>query len=745
MPTAPTDTELILDLEGMTCASCANRIERKLNKLDGVDATVNYALAQAVVRQDAASRDPQELIDTVRAAGYDAKLHRVAHERDVADAEAANAANMWRRLIVSAVLSVPVMAIAMVPAWQFPAWQWVSLILTLPVVTWGAWPFHRAAWRGIRHGSTSMDTLVSLGITAAMLWSLYAIAFGTAGHIGMTHHFEFRPTPQPGLGNVYFEVAAGVTTFLLLGRYLEARAKRRAGSALRELLALGARDVEVITAEEPRETQRIPIDRLRVGHRFVVRPGERVATDGVVREGASSIDTAVLTGESMPVDVTVGDEVIGATVNAHGSLVVEATRVGRDTQLSQMGELVSNAQAGKAQVQRLADRVSAVFVPIVLLLAAITLIGWFVAGAGADMAITAAVAVLIIACPCALGLAVPTAILAGSGRGANMGILLSGPEALERARTITTVVLDKTGTVTSGTMRVQRVVTAGGDEDAAGSNRVLALAAAVERGSEHPLAEAIVDAAAERGVTVPQASEFVSQPGFGAQARVDDAIVRVGRVERERADNAALVLTDQLASAGHTPVLVWRDDHLIGAIAVADSVADGSVAAIATMRSLGLEPVLCTGDHELVARAVAAEVGISRVHSDVLPQQKAQVVAELQRDGARVAMIGDGVNDAPALATADLGIAMGGGTDAAAAASDITLVRNGLVAAVDAIRLSRAVNRVLRQNLFWAFAYNVLALPLAAFGLLSPMIAGAAMAFSSVLVVTNSLRLLRFH
>ncbi|MFD2675015.1 heavy metal translocating P-type ATPase [Gulosibacter bifidus] len=748
--TNPTADEVVLDLEGMTCASCANRIERKLNKLPGVDAAVNYALAQAVVRPKQAGAasgadvgtpslpDAQQLVETVRAAGYDAQVHEVGAVDDGADAEAHAARTLLVRLVVCAVLTAPVIVTAMIPSTQFAGWQWVSMALTLPVVTWGAWPFHRAAWRGLRHGSTSMDTLVSLGITAAMLWSLVAMFVGHAGHIGMTHTFEWRPTPQSGLGNIYFEVAAGVTTFLLLGRFLEARAKRRAGSALRELLALGARDVEVIVAESPRETQRIPIDRLRHGHRFVVRPGERIATDGIVREGHSAIDAAVLTGESVPVDVAEGDDVIGATVNTHGMLVVEATRIGRETQLAKMGEMVAQAQAGKAAAQRLADRVSSVFVPIVLALSVVTLVAWLLIGATGDMAITAAVAVLIIACPCALGLAVPTAILAGTGRGSTMGILLSGPEALERARSITTVVLDKTGTVTSGEMHVRQVIAVAD----ASENELLTLAAAVEQGSEHPIARAIVHAARERRLDLAQPEGFQNLPGHGARASVSGHEIRVGR--DAAADGLAAELTARLAQQGETPVLVWRDDALLGAISVADQVAPDSAEAISQMRALGLQPVLCTGDHELVAQAVAAEVGVDRVIAGVLPEQKAEVVRQLQADGNRVAMVGDGVNDAPALATADLGIAMGGGTDAAAAASDITLVRGGLRTAVDAIRLSRAVNRILRQNLFWAFAYNVLALPLAAFGLLSPMIAGIAMAFSSVLVVTNSLRLVRF-
>ncbi|KAB1645048.1 heavy metal translocating P-type ATPase [Gulosibacter chungangensis] len=789
---------ITLDVEGMTCASCANRIERKLNKLDDVEANVNFALNRASIRVPAgqdADAEIERLIETVRAAGYDATPHASPHtaatatlphqmeevgetaagskkqrglegrtaEGSAADNHAAHAhadhdhagtpdenqraASAYRRRFIwSAILTVPVILLSMVPQLQFVGWQWLVMVLTLPVVTWGAWPFHRATLRNLRHGATSMDTLVSIGVTAATLWSLYAMFFGHAGMLGMTHGFEWRLTPESGTGNIYFEVAAGVTMFLLLGRWLEARAKRQAGSALQALLDLGAKDVEILDGDE---TRRIPVSELMVGQRFVVRPGERIATDGRVLEGASAVDTSMLTGESVPVEVGVGDEVVGATVNESGRLIVEATRIGADTQLARMGELVENAQNGKAQAQRLADKISAVFVPIVLVLAVVTLIAWLIFGGTVDMAFTAAVAVLIIACPCALGLATPTAILAGTGRGAQLGILIAGPEALEQARRIDTVVLDKTGTVTSGEMSLARIrsLDASVDEDA-----LLTLAASVEDASEHPLARAIVAAARDRGLALEPVADFRNEAGRGVVGVVDGAEVRVGRVVSQPQDGAGAVevsasdsVIAEFSSAGQTPVLVRVDGKPIGVIAVADTIKPTSADAVTHLRELGLEPVLLTGDHELVAKAVAAEVGIDRVIAGVLPEQKAQVIAKLQSEGQKVAMVGDGVNDAPALATADLGIAMGGGTDAAIEASDITLVRDDLQAAVDAIRLSRGSNRVIMQNLFWAFAYNVAAIPLAALGLLSPMIAGVAMAFSSVFVVLNSLRLLRFR
>ena len=733
-----------LDLEGMTCASCANRIQRKLNKLPGVDAEVNYALERAVI--NAHGTDVDTLIRTVRDAGYDARL---------AEPEAApvdEAARYRRRLIVAAVLGIPVIVLAMVPPLQFPGWQWVSLALTLPVATWAAWPFHSAALRNARHGETSMDTLVSMGVSAALLWSCYALFFGHAGMIGMRHGFEWRLTPESGSGNIYLEVACGVVMFLLLGRYFEARAKREAGSALRALLDLGAKDAELV------DGTRVPIARLRVGDEFVVRPGDRIATDGRVVSGTAAVDTSMLTGESAPVDVAPGDEVVGATVNTDGRLVVEATRVGADTQLAQMGRLVEQAQSGKAAAQGLADRISSVFVPIVIGLAVVTLLAWLLTGATADMAFTAAVAVLIIACPCALGLATPTAILAGTGRGAQLGILIRGPEALERARKLDRVVLDKTGTVTEGRMRVASVTPLGTESsrptppgspaatggasstvDGAAAD-LLALAAAVEEGSAHPLAQAIVAAAPGPH---PTATDFASETGLGVRATVDGRVIGVGRPRPGDARLDALVA--ETTGRGETAVVVSADGAPLGVIGIADTVRESSAAAIAQLRELGMQPVLLTGDSEPVARAVAAQVGVDEVIAGVMPGDKADVIGRLQADGHRVAMVGDGINDAPALAAADLGIAMGGGTEAAMEAADITLVRDGLDAAADAVRLSRFSNRVIAENLVWAFGYNVLALPLAALGLLSPMIAGAAMAFSSVFVVLNSLRLRRFH
>jgi P-type Cu+ transporter len=629
---------------------------------------------------------------------------------------------------------------AMVPALQFTYWQWLSLTLAAPVVVWGGLPFHRAAWTNLRHGAATMDTLVSLGTGAAFLWSLYALFLGTAGEPGMTHPFELTIGRTDGSANIYLEAAAGVTAFLLAGRYVEARSKRRAGAALRALLELGAKEVSVLRGGT--ET-RVPVDRLAVGDRFVVRPGEKIAADGVVTEGASAVDASMLTGESVPVEVGPGDAVVGATVNAGGRLVVRATRVGSETQLAQMARLVEEAQNGKAEVQRLADRVSGVFVPVVLALAAATLGFWIGASAGLPAAFTAAVAVLIIACPCALGLATPTALMVGTGRGAQLGILIKGPEVLESTRAVDTVVLDKTGTVTTGRMALHDVVPATGED----ADRVLALAGAVESGSEHPVARAIAAAAAERTGPLRPVTGFANEAGLGVRGLVEGTAVLVGRAgllagvvvpaELTRAQDAA-------EAAGRTAVLVAWDGVARGVLAVADAVKPTSAAAVRQLRDLGLHPVLLTGDNATVARAVAAEVGIDEVVAEVLPQEKVDAVKRLQREGRVVAMVGDGVNDAAALAQADLGLAMGTGTDVAIQASDLTLVRGDLRAAADAIRLARRTLAVIKGNLFWAFAYNVAAIPLAMAGLLNPMIAGAAMAFSSVFVVTNSLRLRRF-
>ncbi|MBW1596325.1 cation-translocating P-type ATPase [Streptomyces sp. JJ38] len=756
--TAPGTAEVELAIGGMTCASCAARIEKKLNRMDGVEATVNYATERAKVTYGDAVA-VEDLVATVEATGYTATPPvPEPTEEDGAAGEAAEGgdetAPLRQRLIVSALLSVPVIAMAMVPAWQFEYWQWLSLALASPVVVWGALPFHRAAWANARHGAATMDTLISLGTSAAFLWSLWALFFGTAGMPGMTHPFELSVQRTDGAGNIYLEAAAGVTTFILAGRYFEARSKRRAGAALRALLELGAKEVTVL--RDGRE-QRIPTARLAVGDRFVVRPGEKIATDGTVVAGSSAVDASMLTGESMPVEVGVGDGVTGATLNAGGRLVVEATRVGADTQLARMAKLVEDAQNGKAAAQRLADRISAVFVPVVIALALATLGFWLVDGAGLTAAFTAAVAVLIIACPCALGLATPTALMVGTGRGAQLGILIKGPEVLENTRKADTVVLDKTGTVTTGTMTLLAVHVAEGEDE----ERVLRLAGALEHASEHPIAQAVAAGAAERVGTLPVPEDFAGVPGLGVQGVVDGHAVLVGRekllamgvppVERGRERGRALTLPGPLAEAkaaaearGRTAIAVAWDGAARAVLEVADAVKPTSAEAVRRLRALGLTPILLTGDNEAVARSVAAEVGIDEVIAEVMPQDKVDVVKRLQGEGRTVAMVGDGVNDAAALAQADLGLAMGTGTDAAIEAGDLTLVRGDLRVAADAIRLSRRTLNTIKSNLVWAFGYNVLALPLAAAGLLNPMIAGAAMAFSSVSVVANSLRLRTF-
>ncbi|ANN22164.1 copper-translocating P-type ATPase [Amycolatopsis orientalis] len=715
----------------MTCASCAARVERKLNKVDGVSATVNYATEKAQVDFPAAV-SVDDLVGVVESAGYTAEPPQPDDDADQTD-------GLRTRLIVSAALAVPVIVLAMVPAWQFTYWQWISLALAAPVVTWGAWPFHRPAWTNFRHGAATMDTLISLGVAAATLWSLYALLFGTAGTPGMRHGFDLTMERGSGAGNLYLEVAAGVTTFLLAGRYFEARSKRRSGAALRALLELGAKDVAVL--KEGAES-RVPIGELKAGDEFVVRPGEKIAIDGLVTDGGSAVDLSMLTGEAVPVEVTVGDAVVGGTVNAGGRLVVRATRVGADTQLARMARLVEDAQNGKARVQRLADRVSAVFVPVVIALAVGTLGFWLGAGSGADAAFTAAVAVLIIACPCALGLATPTALLVGTGRGAQLGILIKGPEVLESTRKVDTVVLDKTGTVTAGKMSLTGV-------HGAEETEVLRLAAAVEHASEHPIARAIASAAEERLGELPPVKGFRGVEGLGVVGEVEGKTVLAGRPALlEQHDIAVGEEFSRLKAAaeerGATAVVVAWDGEARGVIVVADTVKPTSAEAVAGLRALGLRPVLLTGDNTGSAEAVAAEVGIDEVIAEVLPAGKVDVVKRLQAEGRVVAMVGDGVNDAAALAQADLGLSMGTGTDAAIEAGDLTLVRGDLRAAVDAIRLSRRTLATIKGNLFWAFAYNVAALPLAALGLLNPMIAGAAMAFSSVFVVTNSLRLRRF-
>ena len=744
--TSTSTAPVSLAIGGMTCASCAMRIEKKLNKLDGVTATVNYATEQAKVdAPEGVSVD--ELIAAVESAGYTAALPRVkgdASTDDEAD-EADETAPLRTRLYASLALAVPVIVLAMIPTFQFEGWQWLSLTLTAPVVTWGAWPFHRAAWVNLKHAAATMDTLISVGVMAAFGWSLYALFLGSAGEIGMTHGFSWTAERGAGDGQVYLEVAAGVTVFILAGRYFEARAKRRSGAALRALLELGAKDVAILRNGEE---VRISVDDLSVDDLFVVRPGEKIATDGIVEEGTSAIDASLLTGESVPVEVAPGDAVTGATVNAGGRLVVRATRVGADTALAQIARLVEDAQTGKAAVQRLADRVSAIFVPVVISLAFATLGFWLAAAAtnSATAAFTAGVAVLIIACPCALGLATPTALMVGTGRGAQLGILIKGPEVLESTKRVDTIVLDKTGTVTTGRMTLVDVHAADGQD----RDEVLRIAASLEDASEHPIAQAIASGARAEGFALEAPEGFANREGLGVEGIVDGHAVVAGR-NRLLADWAIHPdqhLLDAASAAeadGQTAIFVGWDGEARGVLVVSDTIKDTSPDAIRQLRALGLRPVLLTGDNERAAKAVAAQVGIDDVIAEVLPADKLEVVRRLQAEGNVVAMAGDGVNDAAALAQADLGLAMGTGTDVAIEASDITLVRGDLRAAADAIRLARRTLGTIKGNLFWAFAYNVAALPLAAAGLLNPMLAGAAMAFSSVFVVTNSLRLRRFR
>ncbi|WP_328831332.1 heavy metal translocating P-type ATPase [Streptomyces sp. NBC_00252] len=734
---AAAEVELLIG--GMTCASCAARVEKKLNRMDGVSATVNYATEKAKVSYPAGIQ-VADLIATVVKTGYTAEEPAPPEpEPETPKDDDPELASLRERLTVSALLALPVVLLSMVPALQFDNWQWLALTLAAPVVVWGGLPFHRAAFTNARHGAATMDTLVSVGTLAAFGWSLWALFFGDAGMAGMHDEFRLTVARTDGASTIYLEVAAGVVALILLGRYLEARSKRRAGAALRALMQLGAKDVAVL--RNGREV-RLPVAELAVGDRFVVRPGEKIATDGTVVEGVSAVDASMLTGESVPVDVAPGDTVTGATVNAGGRLVVAASRVGADTQLARMARLVEDAQNGKAEVQRLADRISGIFVPVVLLIAVATFGAWLAVTGDTAAAFTAAVAVLIIACPCALGLATPTALMVGTGRGAQLGILIKGPEVLESTRRVDTVVLDKTGTITTGRMTLQQVYVAEGTDE----RQLLRLAGALEHASEHPVARAVAAGAEERVGPLPSAEHFENVPGRGVRGRVEGREVAVGRLYDDLPEELTRARSEA-ESGGRTAVVVGWDGIPRGVVAVADAVKETSAEAVRELRALGLTPVLLTGDNRAVAASVAAAVGIAPgdVIAEVLPEDKVAVVRRLQGEGRSVAMVGDGVNDAAALATADLGLAMGTGTDAAIEASDLTLVRGDLRVAADAIRLSRKTLGTIKGNLVWAFGYNVAALPLAAAGMLNPMIAGAAMAFSSVFVVTNSLRLRTFR
>jgi Cu+-exporting ATPase len=724
-----------LDIEGMTCASCANRIEKALNKVEGAEASVNYATERATIMAD--SVDEQAFIQVVESTGYH------AHPHTDGDVTAEGRSPLMTRLIVSAVVSLPLMVLSMIPALQFIGWQWVVSALALPIATWGAWPFHRAAAVNLRHGVVTMDTLISLGVLAAAGWSLYALFFGGAGRLGMTMSLTLFGSPDQAGHEIYMEVAAAVTTFMLMGRYLEHRAKRDAGAALRALLESGA--VEATVLREGVEKV-VPIALVRVGDILVVRPGERIPTDGLIREGNGSVDTSMMTGESVPREVVPGDGVWGGTINLQGLLRMEATRVGADTELARMASLVESAQAGKSASQRLADRVSAVFVPIVIVISVLTLIGWLVSGATPDFAFQAAVATLIIACPCALGLATPTALLVGTGRGAQLGLLIRGPEVLETSRNLDTIVLDKTGTLTTGVMQVSSLALARGAEESA----LWDVALSLEYGSEHPIGHAVVDHARAQGADIHTVTDFTAVVGRGVEAKLKSDSVMAGTLEWLTSrdvvcDEDLHDAVSTLRGNGATVIVVARKGSALGAIALADSVRETSAQAVADLKALGLEPVMASGDHDVVARAVAKAVGITRVYSSMTPEGKASLITELQSEGRNVAMVGDGINDAPGLASANLGIAMGSGSDAAMTAGDITIVRGDVLAIADGVRLAKRTLRTIQANLFWAFAYNVAAIPLAVAGVLNPLIAGLAMALSSVFVVTNSLRLRSFR
>jgi len=744
-----TPRRLELPVEGMTCASCANRIERKLNKLAGVHATVNYATEKAAVEFDPAAVTPEELVGAVEAAGYKANLPAPAQVAAdgtvlVAVEEKDPTRALRQRLIGAAALSLPVLLLSMVSPLQFDNWQWLALELATPVVFWAGWPFHRAAWQNLKHGTATMDTLISVGTLAAWGWSVVALFFLGAGMPGMRMGFDVVMSRGTATDHIYLEAAGVVTTLILAGRYFEARAKRRAGAALKALLELGAKDVAVLGDDG--SERRVPVERLHVGDRFVVRPGEKVAADGIVEVGSSAVDESLLTGESIPVEKQPGDEIVGASVNAGGRLVVRATKVGDDTALAQIARLVENAQTGKAPVQRLADRISGIFVPVILALAAATLGFWLGDGTSIAFAFSAAVAVLIIACPCALGLATPTALLVATGRGAQLGLLIKGPEVLESTRRVDTIVLDKTGTVTSGAMSLVGIAVAGDTNPVDALRKVGAL----EDASEHPIAQAIARAATTQLGSLPPVESFTNREGLGVEGAVDGRALVVGRPSL--LDDRAMPLPPELAQAreaaqreGKTAIAAGWDGEARAIFTVADTIKPTSPEAVRRLKALGLRPVLLTGDNEATARAVAGEVGIEEVIAEVLPAEKADIVRRLQEEGCVVAMVGDGVNDAPALAQADLGLAIGTGTDVAIEASDLTLISGDLRGAADAIRLSRRTLRTIKANLFWAFAYNVVLVPVAMLGFLNPVFAGAAMAFSSVFVVSNSLRLRRFQ